>query len=123
MGPGNLGRIEIDLMSAIETPDPEAQASAEYRSGLMVKRWRPLPDRLPSLAGLPPLNAQPVGPGITTRSRGRCAGKGARTGFLRVNGSTAREVLVAGNNEWHSYSLLPTAMISEHLRYELDRRG
>jgi hypothetical protein len=37
----------------------------------------------PSLASLPPQHGQ-AGAGITTRSRGRCAGKGARTGFLRV---------------------------------------
>jgi hypothetical protein len=43
----------------------------------------------PSLASLPPQHGQAVGPGITTRSRGRCAGNGARTGFLRVNGPTA----------------------------------
>src|SRR6516164_3805384 len=38
----------------------------------------------PSLASLPPQHGQAVGAGITTRSRGRCSGKGARTGFLRV---------------------------------------
>ena len=38
----------------------------------------------PSLASLPPQHGQAAGAGITTRSRGRCAGKGARTGFLRV---------------------------------------
>jgi hypothetical protein len=42
----------------------------------------------PSFASLPPQHGQAVGPGITTRSRGRCAGNGARTGFLRVNGCT-----------------------------------
>ena len=36
----------------------------------------------PSLASLPPQQGQAVGPAITTRSRGRCAGKGARTGLL-----------------------------------------
>jgi hypothetical protein len=42
----------------------------------------------PSLLSLPPQHGQAVGPGITTRSRGRCAGNGARTGFFRVNGCT-----------------------------------
>ena len=42
----------------------------------------------PSSASLPPQHGQAVGR-ITTRSRGRCAGNGARTGFLRVNGPTA----------------------------------
>jgi hypothetical protein len=43
----------------------------------------------PSLANLPPRHGHAVGLGTTTRSRGRCAGKGARTGFLRVKGRTA----------------------------------
>ena len=38
----------------------------------------------PSLASLPPQHGQALGPGMTTRSRGRCAGSGARTGFRRV---------------------------------------
>jgi hypothetical protein len=41
------------------------------------------------LASLSPQQGQAVGPGITTRSRGKYAGKGARTGFLRAKGSTA----------------------------------
>ena len=45
----------------------------------------------PSLASLPPQHGQAAGAGTTTRSRGRCAGNGARAGFLRVNpGTTAR---------------------------------
>ena len=36
----------------------------------------------PSLASLPPQQGQALGAGITTRSRGRCAGNGARTGLL-----------------------------------------
>jgi hypothetical protein len=43
----------------------------------------------PSLASLPPQHGHAIGPAITTRSRGRGAGKGARTGFLRVKGRTA----------------------------------
>src|SRR6516162_6054737 len=42
----------------------------------------------PSLASLPPQHGQAVGARITTRSRGRCAGKGALAGFLRVNAPT-----------------------------------
>ena len=42
----------------------------------------------PSLASLPPQHGQALGAGITTRSRGRCAGNGARTGFLRVKPRT-----------------------------------
>src|SRR5271167_2577981 len=42
----------------------------------------------PSLASLPPQHGQAAGAGITTRSRGRCSGKGARTGFLRVKLAT-----------------------------------
>jgi hypothetical protein len=38
----------------------------------------------PSLASLPPQQGQVFGPGTTTRLRGRCAGKVACTGFLRV---------------------------------------
>ena len=38
----------------------------------------------PSLASRPPQHGHAVGAGITTRSRGRCSGKGVRTGFLRV---------------------------------------
>jgi hypothetical protein len=38
----------------------------------------------PSLANLPLQHGQAVGPGMTTHSRGRCAGKGARTGLARV---------------------------------------
>ena len=34
----------------------------------------------PSLDSLPPQQGQAVGPGTTTRSRGRWAGSGARTG-------------------------------------------
>ena len=53
----------------------------------------PVPsDRRPtassSLASFPPQHGQALGAGITTRSRGRCAGKGARIGFLRVDGCT-----------------------------------
>src|SRR5713226_623968 len=36
----------------------------------------------------PPQQRQAVGPGSTTRSRGRCAGKGRRAGRLRVNAIT-----------------------------------
>ena len=42
----------------------------------------------PSLASLPPQQGQLVGAGRTTRSRGKCAGRGPRTGFARVNGRT-----------------------------------
>ena len=38
----------------------------------------------PSLASLPPQTGHAQGGGITTRSRGRWAGKGARTGRPRV---------------------------------------
>jgi hypothetical protein len=48
----------------------------------------------PSLANLPPQHGQALGPAMTTRSRGRCAGNGARTGFLRVNPMT--DVVAAG---------------------------
>src|SRR5207237_5742803 len=37
----------------------------------------------PSLANLPPQQGHTLGAGITTRSRGRYAGNGARTGRLR----------------------------------------
>ena len=37
----------------------------------------------PSLASLPPQQGQATGAGITTRSRGRWAGRGARTGWPR----------------------------------------
>ena len=36
----------------------------------------------------PPQQAQAVGPGTITRSRGRCSGKGWRAGRLRVNAAT-----------------------------------
>jgi hypothetical protein len=42
----------------------------------------------PSLASVLPQHGQFVGDGSTTRSRGRCAGNGARTGLVRVNGRT-----------------------------------
>jgi hypothetical protein len=47
----------------------------------------------PSLASLPPQHGQALGAAITTRSRGRCAGNGARTGLRRVKLTTG-EVLV-----------------------------
>src|SRR5215217_4701142 len=43
----------------------------------------------PSLASLvEPQQAQALGPGTITRSRGRCAGNGWRVGFLRVKART-----------------------------------
>ena len=43
----------------------------------------------PSLARrVPPQQAQDVGAGSTTRSRGRCSGKGRRDGRRRVNAAT-----------------------------------
>jgi hypothetical protein len=36
----------------------------------------------------PPQQAQAVGPGMITRSRGRCSGNGLRDGRLRVNDAT-----------------------------------
>jgi hypothetical protein len=47
----------------------------------------------PSLDSVPPQHGQFAGDGSTTRSRGRCAGSGARTGLARVNGRT---VLLSG---------------------------
>ena len=38
----------------------------------------------PSLTSLPPQHGQAEGAGMTTRSRGRCAGNGARTGLRRA---------------------------------------
>ena len=38
----------------------------------------------PSLDRVPPHQEHAVGPGMTTRSRGRCAGRGPRTGLRRV---------------------------------------
>ena len=38
----------------------------------------------PSLASLPPQHGQAIGAGITTRSRGRWAGNGPRTGLRRA---------------------------------------
>jgi hypothetical protein len=72
----------------------------------------------PSLASLPPQHGQTVGAGITTRSRGRCSGKGARTGFVRVKlvmmvGSsadfalTASSVALASSSSSWSSSLAP----------------
>src|ERR1700692_2308934 len=68
----------------------------------------------PSLASLPPQHGQAAGPGITTRSRGRCAGKGARTGFLRVKGRTTLasagsaailfSAAVALNSSWFNFT-------------------
>jgi hypothetical protein len=43
----------------------------------------------PSLDSLPPQAGQAQGAGMTTRSRGRCAGNGARTGRRRVKPWTA----------------------------------
>src|SRR3954463_10253807 len=45
----------------------------------------------PSLDSLPPQHGQAVGPGRTTRSRGRWAGRGARTGWPR-GGLSGRRV-------------------------------
>ena len=42
----------------------------------------------PSLRKIPPQHGQAAGPGRTTRSRGRCAGNGARTGLRRVKPRT-----------------------------------
>ena len=42
----------------------------------------------PSLANLPPQHGQVLGPGSTTRSRGRWSGSGPRTGLRRVKGRT-----------------------------------
>ena len=38
----------------------------------------------PSLDSAPPQQGHAVGPGMTTRSRGRCAGSGPRTGLRRM---------------------------------------
>ena len=38
----------------------------------------------PSLAGLPRQHGHPVGLGMTTRSRGKCAGNGPRPGLARA---------------------------------------
>jgi len=43
----------------------------------------------PSLDSLPPQAGHAQGAGMTSRSRGRCAGSGARTGLLRVKLGTA----------------------------------
>src|SRR5438270_13016250 len=43
----------------------------------------------PSLANLPPQTGHAQGAGMTTRSRGRWAGKGARAGRLRAEVFTA----------------------------------
>ena len=43
----------------------------------------------PSLDSMPPQHGHSVGDGNTTRSRGRCAGSGARTGLARRNARTA----------------------------------
>src|SRR5204863_9075323 len=43
----------------------------------------------PSLASLPPQVGQAQGAGITTRSRGSCAGRSVRTGLLREKLGTA----------------------------------
>jgi len=40
----------------------------------------------PNLASLPWQHGHSIGPGITTRSRGRCAGNGPRTGLRRMAG-------------------------------------
>jgi hypothetical protein len=48
----------------------------------------------PSLASLPPQHGQVLGAAMTTRSRGRCAGNGARTGFLRLKLTT--DVVLVG---------------------------
>ena len=42
----------------------------------------------PSLRKLPPQQPHEVGPGMTTRRRGRCPGKGLRAGLARFNSST-----------------------------------
>jgi hypothetical protein len=42
----------------------------------------------PSFASLPPQHGHAAGAGTTTRSRGRCAGNGARTGLRRVKPRT-----------------------------------
>src|SRR5438067_13928104 len=52
----------------------------------------------PSLDSLPPQAGQAQGAGMTTRSRGRCAGNGARTGRRRVKPWTA-EPGVAGSGD------------------------
>jgi hypothetical protein len=49
----------------------------------------------PSLASLPPQHGHAAGPGITTRSRGRCSGSGARVGLRRENASTTVSLTVA----------------------------
>ena len=64
----------------------------------------------PSLASLPPQHGHALGPAITTRSRGRCAGNGARTGFLRVNGCTV--VLPTGTAAISSSAALAAASSS-----------
>src|SRR5215203_4659478 len=52
----------------------------------------------PSLDSLPPQHGHAVGPGMTTRSRGRWAGRGARTGWPRggLAGRLAPPSLPAG---------------------------
>jgi hypothetical protein len=53
----------------------------------------------PSLDSLPPQQGQAVGAGRTTRSRGRWAGRGARTGWPRAgwSGRLPRSVLAASS--------------------------
>jgi len=51
----------------------------------------------PSLDRRPLQQGQAVGPGITTRSRGRCAGKGPRTGLRRIGPRAARSPAVSGS--------------------------
>jgi transposase len=49
----------------------------------------------PSLHRAPPQQGHAVGPGMTTRSRGRCAGRGPRTGLRRVTTLPARSSLIS----------------------------
>ena len=44
----------------------------------------------PSLESLPPQQAQALGAGTTTRSRGKCAGRGARTGLRNAGDGRQR---------------------------------
>jgi hypothetical protein len=61
----------------------------------------------PSLDSLPPQHGQAVGPGMTTRSRGRWAGRGARTGWPRggLSGRLPRASLPAALSAWAASSL------------------
>ena len=72
--------------------------------------------------------AQTVGPGTTTRSRGKCSGKGLRAGRLRVKAETlvvpARAAAfsafflrtVTGTYRFHPQSLMPVPSAAQASR-------